>query len=345
MNKNISNTKVKLLDPKIDAVFQILFSNSNPEIIKGLLSAILNMPINNIINNTLRLDLNKILDRTYPTDKIGVLDVRAQINDEIEIDLEMQMLNKDALIERILWYWAKLYSGQLKSSDDYSLLKKTLEILIINDNLPNFNKIAKPCTRWQIREHEIFSEVLTDKFEIVIIELPKVEKEYLKDKNNPLLQWMMFLLNPESSEVYNIMEKNENIKVATQQLEEISEEEINQRIAELREKARRDDVALLKTGKRLGREEAQKEIKEMQERIAELKEKARRDDLALINTGKRLGREEAQKEMQERIAELKEESRKGSIGIAQKLLKINLSISQISEITGLSIEEITNICN
>ena len=212
------------------------------------MSAILNMPINEITNNTLNLELNKILDRTYPTDKIGVLDVRARVNNEIEIDLEMQMLNKDMLIERVLWYWAKLYSSQLKSGDEYSVLKKTLEILIVNDSIPSLKNIVKPCTRWHIHEHEIFSEVLTDKFEIVIIELPKVEKAYNKDKNNLLLQWMMFLLNPESLEVSKIMQENENIKVATKELEEISEDEINQRIAELREKARRDEAAQRMTG-------------------------------------------------------------------------------------------------
>ena len=298
------NTKVKLLDPKIDAVFQILFSGSNSKVIEGLLSAILNMPISEITNKTLTLELNKILNRTYPDDKIGVLDVRARVNNEIEIDLEMQMLNKDMLIERILWYWAKLYSSQLKNGNDYSTLKKTLEVLIINDTIPSLKNIIKPCTRWHIREHEIFSEMLTNKFEIVIIELPKVEKAYNKDKNNLLLQWMMFLLNPESLEVSKIMQTNENIKVATKKLEEISEDEINQRIAELREKARRDDAALL-------------------------------------STGKRLGREEAEKEMEERIAELKE----SKIEITKKLVNLGMSNSQISEVTGLSIQEIEALSN
>ena len=265
------------------------------------MSSILSVPITNLENNTINLDLNKILDRSYPDDKIGVLDVRIKVNNEIEIDLEMQMLYREKLIERILWYWAKLYSSQLKNGDDYSALKKTLEILIVNDTLPELKNILKPCTRWQIRECEIFSEILTDNFEIVIIELPKVEQAYLKDMDNLLLQWMMFLLNPESLEVSKIMERNENIKVATKELEEISEEQVNQRIAELREKARRDDVAL---------------------RLA----------------GERIGREKAQKEYEEKILEEKKI-------IVKNLLNINIPISQISEITGLSVENITSIAN
>lgn len=142
-----------------------------------------------------------------------------------------------------------------------------MQFLIVNDNIPSLKGILKPCTKWHIREDEIFSDVLTDKFEIVIIELPKVEQAYLKNKDNLLLQWMMFLLNPESLEVSEIMQESESIKIATKELEEISENEINQRIAELREKARRDDAALLSTGKRLGREEVKKEMEELKFQI------------------------------------------------------------------------------
>ena len=301
-NNSSSNSKVKLLDPKLDAIFQILFSKANPEIVKSFLSTILDVPITNLENNTVDLDLNKILERTYPEDKIGVLDVRISINDEIEIDLEIQMAHKDMLIERILWYWAKLYSEQLKVSDKYKKLKKTLEILIINDKIPELKNIPKPCTRWQIREHEIFSEILTDKLEIIIIELPKVEQAYLKDKHNKLLQWMMFLLNPESLEVSKIMEKNEDIKVATKGLQKISEDKVTRRIAELRFKARMDEIDNRLTGERIGREQ-----------------------------GERIGREKAEKEFEEKTAQnLK--------NIINKMFNLGLPINQISEITGLTVE-------
>lgn len=272
------------------------------------------MPITDFENKTIDLDLNKILDRTYPEDKIGVLDVRAQVNNELEIDLEMQMLNRDALLERILWYWSKLYSSQLKNNDDYSELKKTLEILIVNDSIPSLQNIFKPCTRWHIREDEIFSEILTDKLEIVIIELPKVEKAYQKNKNSTLLQWMMFLLNPESLEVSKIMQENENIKIATKELEQISENEVNQYIAELREKARRDDKALFNTGKRIGKEEG------IEEGLKQGLQKGLKQGTA---TGQKLAKEQ----------------------IAKKLLALNIPIDKISEATELSIEEIKNISN
>ena len=38
---------------------------------------------------------------------------------------------------------------------------------------------------------------LTDYFEIIIIEIPKVVKAYQKTPNDEVLQWMLFLDNPE----------------------------------------------------------------------------------------------------------------------------------------------------
>jgi len=47
---------------------------------------------------------------------------------------------------------------------------------------------------------------LTDYFEIIIIEIPKVVKAYKKTPNDEVLQWMLFLDNPEKEEVTRIIE-------------------------------------------------------------------------------------------------------------------------------------------
>ena len=42
---------------------------------------------------------------------------------------------------------------------------------------------------------------MTDYFEIIIIEIPKVVKAYHKTPDDAVLQWMLFLDNPEKEEV------------------------------------------------------------------------------------------------------------------------------------------------
>jgi len=72
---------------------------------------------------------------------------------------------------------------------------------------------------------------LTDYFEIIIIEIPKVVKAYQKTPNDEVLQWMLFLDNPEKEEVVRIMEENKDIKEAKEELERISQDDILRRKA------------------------------------------------------------------------------------------------------------------
>ena len=72
---------------------------------------------------------------------------------------------------------------------------------------------------------------MTDYFEIIIIEIPKVVKAYKKTPNDEVLQWMLFLDNPEKEEVARIMEENKDIKEAKEELERISQDDILRRKA------------------------------------------------------------------------------------------------------------------
>ena len=70
---------------------------------------------------------------------------------------------------------------------------------------------------------------MTDYFEIIIIELPKVVKAYHKTPNDEVLQWMLFLDNPEKEEVSRIMEENKDIKEAKEELDRISQDDLLRR--------------------------------------------------------------------------------------------------------------------
>lgn len=90
--------------------------------------------------------------------------------------------------------------------------------------------------------------VLTDKIEIDIIELKKAERAYNRNKQDKKSQWMMFMNNPEDEEVDKIMEKNEAIKKAKIEVVKMSQDEKIRKLAELREKAIRDEKSCYNTG-------------------------------------------------------------------------------------------------
>ena len=113
-------------------------------------------------------------------------------------------------------------------------------------------------------EEKYYKIKLTDYFELYIIELPKAIKEYEKNKEDEVLQWMMFLENPETEEVAQIMEENEDIKKAKEELDRISQDDLLRRRllkAELlrMDQEQREDDAMAK-GKREGKQEEKTEI-------------------------------------------------------------------------------------
>ena len=239
--KEDNKKKFKLLDPKNDVVFQMLFLKNN--LAKGLLDNIL---IDKIIS--VNVDVNKQLLGDRTEDKIGIVDLRAIINNEIECEVEMQMFYFNNFVPRFLDYWSKMYSRQLKKGDNYDLLHKAISIAIINQNIPDLKGLPAH-TVWHIREDRNHRKILTNNLELHIIEVQKVKKEYENNKNDKLLQWIMFLLNPESKEVDSIMVKNKKIEEAKKELISLSQNEENQRIADFRERELRDKIDIYETGK------------------------------------------------------------------------------------------------
>ncbi len=240
--KEKNKKEFKILRPTNDIVFQMLFSTVNVEITKGLISALLESEI-----NSLELDLNKQLQGDEVDDKIGIVDLRAKIDNNIECEIEMQMIYSKNFIPRLLYYWSKLYSNQLKKGKKYDALNKTISIAIINENVPELKGLLSH-TKWQIRESGNYRKILTDKLEIHIIEIRKAIEEYKNNRKNERLQWMMFLNNPDSKEVDSIMKDNIKIKEAKNTLNDLSQDEKNQRIAELRLKNILDKQDIYETG-------------------------------------------------------------------------------------------------
>lgn len=194
-------------------VFQALFTRGKEKITKAMLEDILKIKI-----EKLDLDKNKDLLNDNKEDKNGRLDLRAVINENIECDIEIQLSTHEKLLERFLYYWSKMYVANLKIGEKYQNLRKTISIIIVDDEIAKFRNIAKAYTNWRITEEEYSNIILTSYFHICIIELPKAIKEYKKHSQDEVLQWMMFLENPEAKEVTKIMEENKDIKEAKEEL-------------------------------------------------------------------------------------------------------------------------------
>lgn len=306
-NQEENEGKLKILQPKNDVVFQALFTRGKERITKALLEDILKIKI-----HKLDLDKSKDLLNDNKKDKNGRLDLRAILNDNIECDIEIQLSTHDKVLERFLYYWSKMYSANLEIGEEYSKLRQTISIIIVDDEIKQFKEIKKACTKWQIREEEYRDKILTSYFQMNIIELPRAIKEYEKDKENAVLQWMKFLDNPEDMEVRRIMEENQDIKEAKEELDKISQDDRLRRMALKAKLERMDHKQELYEAKRDGRAEGEKIGRQQGETIGEAR-----------------GRKEGIKQNQEETA--------------LKMLQKQMDIPTIKEITGLTEEEIKKL--
>ncbi|MDO4382293.1 MAG: Rpn family recombination-promoting nuclease/putative transposase [Clostridia bacterium] len=261
---------IKTLSPKLDVVFQALFGEvGNESITKGFLETILERKIDSI-----DLSRNPILRREFKDEKLGVLDIIAKLDENEICNIELQIVDKKNIIERILYYWSRLYSRQIKSGEDYKILQKAIVILITDFKIENLEELDYH-SRWKIMEDKQGKKIiLTQKLEIDIIELPKIiGKE--KEQDN-LLDWLYFLENPKSERVTKKMKENKNLKEAVKKLDNLSEDERMQRIADLRQKAIMDEKAIYEKGLEVGIEKgimegSQKEKIEIAKKMLELK--------------------------------------------------------------------------
>lgn len=256
------NSNKKLLKPKYDVVFQALFQTNKENITENLITDIIGEKV-----KIVEIKTDETLVREYPDERLGRLDLKTKFEDGTICQIEMQLANQKNLIERILYYWSKTYSNQLKRGDSFSKLEKTIGIIITDFEIEEMRGIERLNNKWQIMEVNESDRILTNKLELRIIEIPKARRIIEKEKENRIAQWMMFLDNPNTKGVQEIMEENKEVKKAVNVLYEMSEDEKLQRLAELKEKYIMDREAELETAEEKGSKAKSIEI------VKKLKEK------------------------------------------------------------------------
>ena len=201
----------------------------------------------------------------------------------------------------------KLVAEQLNKREEYSKLKKTIVINLLNFNYykrNSYHQIAHMKFE-KTKEKEYVDlgyteedQIATEDIEMHFIEMPKLKKKK-GEKQTKLEQWLWLLIG-EEEKIEMASKENKEIKKALEILDEMSMDE--------------------------------KEWEEYQSRfMAELD----------YNSGIATARADGEKAGLEKG--LKEGIQENKIEIAKKLIKMDMDLKQIKEITGLSIEELENI--
>ena len=313
-------TRYKLTN---DYIFKKVFAkDENNGELKDLLEAILEIEIQKVEVK------NPELPKDALDEKLSILDIKAQINEDTIIDIEMQVTNKYNIGERSSLYLSKLVAGQLSASQEYKKLKKAISINILNFNYFETNTYHNVAhmkfeetreDKYVDMGYEREQQIATPKLEMHFIELPKFIKKN-GETNTKLEKWLWLLAGKE--EKIKMAEKEDfELSKAIEELIRMILSETEEEVYEARQKAIWDYnsqmLAAKEDGFEQGKEEGLKVGKEegLQQGIKE---------------GRKEGREEGKKEGRE----------EEKINIVRKLLKKGMAIDEISEITGMTKEEI-----
>lgn len=231
--------------------------------------------INSILNRTednvfTDLDfLDKELTPIEQDGKVSVLDIRARMNDGTQVNIEVQVCKDPDMARRSLYYWSKMYSGELHEheGEPYNKLMQAISI-----NLMDFNAFPEytSCHHSYHICNDETNDRLLDDLEMHFIELEKIRIGDIRNLKKSE-QWIAYFSNQCSDEEREVLAMSEPaIKEAMKSEMYFTQDEKLRRKYEIQEKARRDYISMMENIRI-----AQEEARIAQEKLRKEQEKAR----------------------------------------------------------------------
>ena len=180
--------------PRVDMAFKKIFGvEENKDLTMSLINSIVSEE-DQVKDITI---LNPYNPKNFANDKLSILDVKAVGHNNKRYNIEIQVTDEADYDRRALYYWAKLYTEQLKEGENYSKLNKAIGIHILNFlSIPESKKYHNV---FHVKEKDEDISYFND-LELHTIELKKFEKglsedlqEFVKKIKTSLDVWASFL--------------------------------------------------------------------------------------------------------------------------------------------------------
>lgn len=211
--------------------------------------------------------LDKELTPIEQDGKVSVLDIRARMNDGTQVNIEVQVCKDPDMARRSLYYWSKMYSGELHEGEPYNKLMQAISI-----NLMDFNAFPEytSCHHSYHICNDETNDRLLDDLEMHFIELEKIRIGDIRNLKKSE-QWIAYFSNQCSDEEREVLAMSEPaIKEAMKSEMYFTQDEKLRRKYEIQEKARRDYISMMENIRI-----AQEEARIAQEKLRKEQEKAR----------------------------------------------------------------------
>lgn len=274
-----------IVSPKYDDFVRELFRNLT--VLRYFIRDILGLPEGTIRRIRIR---NPYLRKSSRKKKLGIVDVLLELNDDTVLNIELQVKMVKRWDKRQLFYLAKVFVEDLPRGEDYSNLKKTIGISLLDFPL-NDRKTYHTVYLLRDEDGNVFSDIL----QLHIIELGKelAGEGQVED-------WIRFF-NVETEEDLKMIEaktRNPGIQEAIQELRQFSLSRLlkaryEEHLKQVRDERAREEY-VREEGEAKGREEgrAEGELSTLGELVEEgiltIEEAAKRKDMTKEEFQKKL---------------------------------------------------------
>lgn len=230
-----------------DFAFKKVFRNKKA--LTGLLSALLEIPVETIVKleflDTLQLG-------SYPKDKKGILDIKVHLNNSKKINIELQVAEEPYWKERSLFYLCRMYTADLASGENYSLLEPCIHISILAFDPPEGAGLYSTIRIMDEKTRQIYS----DKLGLRVLYLKKLNRATRKERKSEVYHWAKLISARDWDALRRIAMQDEYKAEAVREMEKINAdrylryEYISQEIAQLDENTRRAEERRLREAAR-----------------------------------------------------------------------------------------------
>jgi predicted transposase/invertase (TIGR01784 family) len=301
--------KTKYLDPKNDITFRKIFGE-HPHLLISFLNSLLPLEEDRFIENITYKDGEIIPE--LPGFKRSIVDVHCVDNYGRFFIVEMQMYWTKSFEQRMLFNAGKAYVRQLKSGNKYKELKPVYGLSLVDDTFHTSKELKHTYYHHYKMVHTQVSNEQIKGLELIFVELPKFIAQNYEEKRLQVL-WLRFLteISEDTQEVSKDLLGNKTIREALEYVhrDAFTEEELKS-YDEYWDAVRIEKAAI-------------EELKQKNKQLQKEKEEAQKRE------------QEAQKREQEALQK--------NIESAKEFLKLNIPVEKITQITGLTKEQIEKL--
>ena len=184
-------------------------------------------------------------------EKLSILDILATTNDGTKVNIEVQVCNDKYMAERALYYWSRIFGGQLQKQESYDKLHKVISLILMDfdffteEDYETYK--GEYHQSYHIRNDNHLKDILSPQLEMHFIELEKIQYSDIKKLKRSDCWIAYFSKKVSDADRKELAKMEPMIKEVLEHEQIFMHNPALRREYEAREKAVRDEQSRLKT--------------------------------------------------------------------------------------------------